>query len=196
MKTTMRILIVTTMKIATKKKIVYQKNNLIKDMSMTKTLMKIRMKNTTLNVKITTMTKMSKRIVKIRIMEVFPKLESPPTSDNKDKIDEMLEDNIVKLKGKEDESNIPTFNQPKNPEEHEDGGRDHIIQDDNEDVCDPFPIVPQTKYSGYDDLTREDVDKNDDHNEDYEGSDKNPNKEEDHKNKIFGEEYYSDKKSR
>ena len=67
----MRILIVTTMKIAMEKKIVYQKNNLIKDMrSMTKTLMKIRMKNMTLNVKITTITKMSKRIVKIRIKNI------------------------------------------------------------------------------------------------------------------------------
>eukprot|EP01018_Ginkgo_biloba_P028172 Gb_21891 [translate_table: standard] len=114
---------------------------------------------------------------------------------------------IVKLKGKEDDSNIPTFDQPENPEEHEDGGGDHIIHDDdvddggmdheekfcdeedydldsydkpkdiiNEDVWDPFPIIQQTQYSGYDDLAREDVDKNDDHNEDYEGSDKNPNK--------------------
>ena len=61
----------TTMKIAMKKKIVYRKNNLIKDMrSMMKTLMKIQMKNMTLNVKITTMTKMSKRIVKIRIKNI------------------------------------------------------------------------------------------------------------------------------
>eukprot|EP01018_Ginkgo_biloba_P008915 Gb_12476 [translate_table: standard] len=125
----------------------------------------------------------------------------------------------VKNLGKEDDSNIPTFDQPEKPEEHEDGGGDHIIHDDdvddgemdheekfcdeedddpdsydkpkdtiNEDVWDPFPIVPQTQYSGYDDLAREDVDKNDDHNEDYEGSDKNPNKEEDHKHEIFGEE--------
>eukprot|EP01018_Ginkgo_biloba_P039954 Gb_40398 [translate_table: standard] len=119
--------------------------------------------------------------------EGFPELESPPTSDNKDKIDETLEEKIVKLKGKEDDSNIPTFDQPEKPEEHEDGGGDHIIHDDdvddgemdheenfcdeedydldsydkpkdtiNEDVWDPFPIVPQTQYSGYDDLARED----------------------------------------
>eukprot|EP01018_Ginkgo_biloba_P019017 Gb_26415 [translate_table: standard] len=156
--------------------------------------------------------------------EGFLELESPPTSDNKDKIDETLEEKIVKLKGKEDDSNIPTFDQPEKPEEHEDGGGDHIIHDDdvddgemdheeknfdeedydpdsydkpkdtiNEDVWDPFPIVPQTQYSGYDDLAREDVDKNDDHNEDYEGSDNNSNKEENHKYEIFGEEYYYDK---
>eukprot|EP01018_Ginkgo_biloba_P017632 Gb_02073 [translate_table: standard] len=146
----------------------------------------------------------------------FLELESPPTSDNKDKIDETLEEKIVKLKGKEDDSNIPTFDQPEKPEEHEDGGGDHIIHDDdvddgemdheekfcdeedydpdsydkpkdtiNEDVWDPFPIVPQTQYSGYDDLAREDVDKNDDHNDDYKGSDKNPNKEENHKLKSW-----------
>ena len=61
----------TTMKIAMEKKIVYQKNNLIKDMrSMKKTFMKIRMKNMTLNVKIMTMTKMSKRIMKIMIKNI------------------------------------------------------------------------------------------------------------------------------
>eukprot|EP01018_Ginkgo_biloba_P010008 Gb_08993 [translate_table: standard] len=68
-----------------------------------------------------------------QIEEGFPELESPPTSDNKDKIDETLEEKIVKLKGKEDDSNIPTFDQPEKPEEHEDGGGDHIIHDDDVD---------------------------------------------------------------
>eukprot|EP01018_Ginkgo_biloba_P038862 Gb_39114 [translate_table: standard] len=156
--------------------------------------------------------------------EGFPELESPPTSDNKDKIDETLEDKIVKLKGKDDDSNIPTFDQLEKPEEHEDGRGDPIIHVDdvddgemdckenfcdeedydpdsydkpkdtiNEVVWDPFPIVSQTQYFGYNDLVGEDVDENGDRNEDYEGSDKNPNKEEDPKYEIFSEEYYSDK---
>eukprot|EP01018_Ginkgo_biloba_P020530 Gb_33559 [translate_table: standard] len=72
------------------------------------------------------------------------------------------------------------------PKEHEDGEGDRIIHD-------PFPIVPQTRYSSYDDFSREDVDEYGDRNEDFEDSDKNPNKEEDPKHEVFGKEYYSDK---
>eukprot|EP01018_Ginkgo_biloba_P018143 Gb_31114 [translate_table: standard] len=158
--------------------------------------------------------------------EGFPELESPPTSDNKNKIDEMLEDKIVKLKGKEDDSNILTSNQPENLEEHEDGEGDHIIHindfDDgeidqeenfrdeedyglgsyekhedtiNDKVWDPFPIIPQIEYSGYDDFVKEGMDENGDCNENYVDLDKNPNKEEDPKHEVFGKEYSFDKNS-
>eukprot|EP01018_Ginkgo_biloba_P011101 Gb_14138 [translate_table: standard] len=68
-----------------------------------------------------------------QVEEGFPELEPPPTSDNEDKTDETLEDNIVELKGKDDISNIPTSNQPKKPKEHEDGEGDHIIHVDDYD---------------------------------------------------------------
>eukprot|EP01018_Ginkgo_biloba_P016697 Gb_16368 [translate_table: standard] len=135
---------------------------------------------------------------------------------------EEYQDNIVELKGKDDDSNIPAPDQPEKPEEHKDGEGDHIMHVGNsdngemdheenfcdeedydpdsydkpedtidEDVWDPFPIVPQTQYSDYDDLAEEDVDKNGDYNEDYEVLDKNPNKEEDpeHEDRQLDQEY-------
>ena len=60
-----------TMKISMKKKIVYNTNNSINDMrNMTKTLMNIWMKNVTLNVELISMTRMSKRIMKIRMKKI------------------------------------------------------------------------------------------------------------------------------
>eukprot|EP01018_Ginkgo_biloba_P014467 Gb_35819 [translate_table: standard] len=136
-------------------------------------------------------------------------------------IEEEREDKDEEDQTEEGYPKLEPSDQPENPVEHKEGEEDHVIHVDDSDngeidqeenfydeedydpgsckgtinkkVWDPFPIIPQTQYSSYHDSDKEDMDKNGDCNKDYVESDKNPNKEEVPKHKVFSKEYYSDK---